>query len=110
MRSVKLRLLGTFAAVIMIHCTASRVLAEHFAIDLTLEAGRDRQEAHADTAPPPQGTHLRPVCHCKRDEPFSLQFFVTSNFPHDVKRNVTVQYFIAPEEKPGQAAVPDIEP
>ena len=35
-----------------------------------------------------------------------LQFFVSSNFPHDAIKNVTIRYYIVPEAKAGQDAVP----
>ena len=81
------------------------LLAEHFAIDLTVESGHEKAEGHADTYPPAQGNNPRMTCRAKRDEPIVMQFFFRSNFPHNPIKNVTVRYFVAPVQKQGD--VPD---
>lgn len=83
-------------------CVGSLAQAEHFRIELTVKGALDEATAHSDTDPPPQGTHPRPVCHVKRGEAFTIQFFFSSNFPHDVQKNVTVRFFVAPEKAAGK--------
>ncbi|HEY2587067.1 MAG TPA: hypothetical protein VGI81_15075 [Tepidisphaeraceae bacterium] len=98
------RILLIFATVL---CAASLARAEHFRIELTVKGTSDEATAHSDTDPPPQGTQPRPVCHVKRGEPFTIQFFFSSNFPHDVQKNVTVRFFVAPERAAGKKSPPD---
>src|SRR6476646_9053326 len=81
-------------------------LAEHYEIELTVTTPREKTRASADTSPPPEGRHPRPVCHAKKGEPLVLQFFMTSNFPHDAIKGVSVHYFIIPLAKVGQKEVP----
>lgn len=81
--------------------------AEHFKIELTVKSGQDQQTAHADTDPPPQGSNPRPVCHAKRGEELTLQFFFSSNFPHSAIKNVRVCYYIAAIKEAGKRALPD---
>jgi hypothetical protein len=81
--------------------------AEHFAIELTVKAAADQATAHADTDPPAQGFNPRPVCHAKKGEELTLQFFVNSNFPHDTLKGVGIHYFIAPEKEAAKKSPPD---
>ena len=83
---------------------AAAARAEHYAISLTIESAHERGEAHADTDPPPQGVDARPACHVKAREPLTLQFFLSSNFPHGIKKGVTIHYYIAPEKAAGVKA------
>ena len=98
------RLIG-LAIVLLL--TATRAGAEHFTIELTVQAQADEATAHADTDPPPQGTKPRPVCHAKHGEEFTLQFFFTSNFPHETIKGVKVRYYIAPVSAAGKGAMPE---
>lgn len=97
--------LAIFAATLLLLATASR--AEHFKIELTMKSAQDEPTAHADTDPPPEGSNPRPICHAKRGEDLTLQFFFTSNFPHEALKNVTVHYYIAPEKEAGKKAMAD---
>ena len=92
------------AAFVVISAPAAR--AEHFTINLSIEAPHDRAEAHSDTDPPPQGLNPRPVCHARRGDDLTLQFILTSNFPHGTKKDVTIRYFIAPQTQAGKKASP----
>jgi hypothetical protein len=74
--------------------------AEHFIIELTIQGTQDEAvAAHADTDPPAQGLKPRPICHAKKGQDLVLQFFLTSNFPHNALKAVKVHYFIAPEKE-----------
>ena len=91
--------------------TAAAARAEHFEIQLTVSSSTDKQTSFSDTntAQRPQGNKPRPVVHAKPNEELTLQFFFTSNFPHDSIKNVTVLYYIAPEAKAGTDEVPRLE-
>src|SRR2546421_927632 len=94
-------------AIVAVICSASApVSAEHYEIELTVTTPREKTRASADTSPPPEGRHPRPVCHAKKGEPLVLQFFMTSNFPHDAIKGVMVRYFIVPMSRVGQSEVP----
>ena len=92
-------------ATLVLLCPAAR--AEHFKIELTVKSAQDASTAHADTDPPPQGLNPRPICHAKRGEDLTLQFFFTSDFPHAAIKDVTVRYYIAPEKEAGKADMPE---
>src|SRR5579862_8540663 len=87
---------------------ATSAKAEHFVIELSMNVKGEKTTSFADTNTPqrPQGVKPRPVCHAKVGEEMTFQFFVTSNFPHDAIRNVTIHYYIVPEAKAGQDAIP----
>ncbi|HZL38050.1 MAG TPA: hypothetical protein VFC78_22230 [Tepidisphaeraceae bacterium] len=92
---------------VLLFCGSAR--AEHFNIDLTVTGKTDSASASADTSPPAQGRHPRPVCHAKVGEDLVLQFFFSSNFPHNVLHKVTVRFYVAPEKKAAQDAPADRE-
>jgi hypothetical protein len=92
------------AASILLMSTSAR--AEHFAIDLTVQAPHDIATAHSDTDPPAQGNKPRPLCHAKSTEELTFQFFLTSNFPHGTKKAVTIRYYIVPEKEAGKKDPP----
>src|SRR6478609_9650312 len=87
------------AAVAVTLLIAVPALAEHYEIELTVTTPREKTRSSADTSPPPEGRHPRPVCLAKKGEPLVLQFFMTSNFPHDAIKGVSVHYFITRIEK-----------
>jgi len=88
---------------------AATARAEHFVIELTIQAPQEEATAHSDTDPPPQGHNPRPICHAKVGDDLTLQFFVTSNFPHNVLKGVNVRYYIAPEKEAGNKSPPETD-
>ena len=102
---MSMRLSAIGIATLLFMCSAAR--AEHFEIELTVKSGQDAPTAHSDTDPPPQGSNPRPICHARRGEDLTLQFFFTSNFPHAPIENVTVYYYIAPEKEAGKKNMAD---
>ena len=90
--------------------------AEHARIDLTVSrvdadgaVVGDAVSASADQEPPAGGYNERPVAKFKAGEPLALQFVLTNTYPHGVKKDVTVRYYVVREEKPGQKSVPDLK-
>ena len=90
--------------------------AEHARIDLNLihfdpdtGADGDSVTANADQEPPAGGYNERPVAKVKAGEPLALQFVLTNNYPHGVKKDVVVRYYVVREDKPGQKNVPDLK-
>jgi hypothetical protein len=87
--------------------------AEHARIDLRLvqlNAGADNEvSAIADQEPPVGGRIDRPLATVKAGDPLALQFVLINVFPHDVKKNVSVRYFVIREDKQGQKTVPDLK-
>jgi len=88
--------------------------AEHADIDLRLvhldpNTGKDKEEttASADREPPEGGYNARPLANVKAGEPLALEFFLTNTYPHGVKKNVVVRYFVIREDKPRQKNTPD---
>ena len=105
-RSRIARITRSCAVLALLLCARS-ASAEHFEIDLSIDTGKEKIRSSADTYPPAEGHHPRPVCHAKKGEPLTFQFFLTSNFPHDTIKGVIVRYFIRPQRKVGQSEIPD---
>lgn len=91
------------------------VRAEHARIDLKLirlEPARSGEEevasAPVDQEPPLGGRNKRPLAKVKAGEELALQFVLTNTYPHGVKKDVTVRYFVVREQKPGQKNVPEL--
>jgi hypothetical protein len=91
------------------------VQAEHAIIDLVVlrvdpvtGVSTEEGRSSADREPPLGGLHPRPLVHVKINDPLVLQFVLTNAYPHGEKKNVTVRYFIAREEKAGQKTLPDL--
>jgi hypothetical protein len=80
------------------------------AIRLDVKAGQSPNEASAsaDTEPPLGGLQLRPLFQAKAGEPLALQFVLTNTYPHGVKKDVTVRFFVAREDRPRQKTLPDL--
>ncbi len=91
--------------------------AEHARIELKVihldpDSGAEGDSVSApgaDTEPPAGGRNPRPLAKVKAGEPLALQFFLTNTYPHGVKRDVTVRYFVAREAKRGQKELPDLK-
>jgi hypothetical protein len=81
--------------------------AEHF--DITLEVKTALEEAHAswDTEPPIGGVNPRPVAHAQVGETIQIEWVMRSEYPHGVMKQVTVHFFVVPEEAIAQKAVPE---
>jgi hypothetical protein len=77
----------------------------HF--DPTTGADGDAVSAAADTEPPAGGRNPRPLAKVSVGEPLALQFVLTNTYPHGVKKDVTVRYFVVRQEKARQKAVPN---
>jgi len=97
---------GLLAALLLVTALSSKATAEHFEYEVTVASAKDKARSGADTYPPPQGHNPRPVCHAKVGEQLTFQFFMSSNFPHDAIKGVTVRYFIVPIPKVGSPDVP----
>src|SRR4051812_4104860 len=89
--------------------------AEHAEIDLKLihldpvrGVERETVTATADQEPPAGGRHERPLATVRAGEPLAQEFFLTNTYPHGVKKDVTVRYYVVREEKRGQKTVPDL--
>ena len=62
-----------------------------------------------DREPPAGGRNERPLAKVKAGEPLALQFFLTNTYPHGVKKDVTVRYYVVREGKRGQKGVPGLK-
>lgn len=92
------------------------VRAEHAQIDLKVihvdprtGADMDSVTATMDTDPPEGGRNERPLAKVKAGEPLVLQFFFTNTYPHGVKKNVAVRYYLVREDKRGQKSLPSLK-
>jgi hypothetical protein len=100
-----------FAVALLALTMPGTARGEHFEIQLTVSSSTERQTSTSDTNTPqkPQGNDPRPVVHAKVGEEIVLQYFVSSNFPHNAIKQVTILHYIVPEDKAAQDTVPGIE-
>ena len=89
--------------------------AEHAAIDLRVarldaDTGQVKTQvaANADEDPPLGGVNPRPLLKVKANDPLVFQFKLINTYPHGIRKNVTVHYFVVPEKKLRQKEVPDV--
>ena len=104
------------AAIVALAALTSTARAEHARIELKVihvspQSGADEELATSsmDTDPPEGGRNPRPVAKVKAGEPLVLQFFFTNTYPHGVKKNVGVRYYVVREDKLGQKSVPPLK-
>ncbi|HVY71123.1 MAG TPA: hypothetical protein VHH73_14420 [Verrucomicrobiae bacterium] len=88
---------------------ALEVRAEHYEINLTVEAGDQKVEGRVDDYPPAGGRYPRPVLRGKAGQPLTLQFFMTDVNPHEIMKNVTVRFYIVAQESVGQKEPPALK-
>jgi hypothetical protein len=86
----------------------STARAEHAKITLEVESAGHKETAFVDQTPPPSGKNPRPVLKTKVNEPIKIQWVLTNVYPHKTLENVVVHFFIAPQEKVGQKALPEL--
>jgi hypothetical protein len=89
--------------------------AEHATIDLRIIAVNEQggetpreSKAAADQEPPVGGHNARPIFKVKARQPLLLQFVLTNKYPHGIRKDVTVRYFVVREKKAGQKSLPDL--
>jgi hypothetical protein len=89
--------------------------AEHAHIDLSVKTVTPRADpilgeshASADQEPPAGGLNPRPLMRVKAKEPLSLQFILTSTYPHGEIKGMVVRYFVVRASAPRQKTVPDL--
>jgi hypothetical protein len=89
--------------------------AEHATIDLQVfpvnaEGAQTSKgaKAGADQEPPVGGHNARPLFKVKARQPLVLQFVLINKYPHGIRKDVTVRYFVVREQKPGQKALPTL--
>jgi hypothetical protein len=87
--------------------------SEHAAIDLRVarvhpQTGKVLKEvtAGADREPPTGGRNQRPLFKVKAGEPLVVQFILTNKYPHGVRKDVVVRYFVVREGKARQKTRP----
>jgi hypothetical protein len=83
--------------------------AEHAAIDLRVarvhpQTGKILKEvsAGADRESPTGGRNQRPLLKVKAGEPLVVQFILTNKYPHGIRKDVVVRYFVVREGKAQQ--------
>ncbi len=92
-----------------VHAEHARIELKVIPHDPVTGAEGEAVTASADTDPPQGGLNKRPVAKVTAGQPLVLQFFLTNTYPHGVKKNVTVRYFVVREEKIGQKEVPSFK-
>jgi hypothetical protein len=86
----------------------TRAWADPFAIDLEARAAKVTVTAHAEIAdrklkPKPGG-----VLRAKAGQPIAVRWTLRRTAAKGVLKDVVIHFYVAPEEKAGQQAVPDL--
>ena len=107
MNSVNRPLCGI--TLLLLSSITSAAHGEHVAIDLQVIGSQDRQEAFADREPPPGGVNPRPRLTVNAGEPLVLQAILTNVYPHGVRKDVTMRYYVVRTGAFGETQVPPPE-
>ncbi len=81
----RVTMLVAIAAVIV--TGSPRVWAEHLRFELTLESVRGKAQSDTDRS--------MPIMDVKRDEPLVLEVVVTNVYPHKIRKDTTLHYWIS---------------
>jgi hypothetical protein len=82
------------------------VRAEHFDIRITLRGRAGEARAGWDTSPPEGGVNPRQVLQAAAGEELTLEWELSSVYPHGTMRRVVIRIFVAPEAEIGQRREP----
>jgi hypothetical protein len=83
--------------------------ADHFTIDLGVQAGKVSQTAHAEMAAIGVKPKERAILEVKAGERISVKWALASAAPKETVKDVTVHFFVVKEEKAGQQIVPKLD-
>jgi hypothetical protein len=72
-----------------------RAWAMHFRFELTVESRHGKAEAARDPHDQPDTDRPTPIMDVKHDEPLVVQFVVTCVYPHKIRKNTGVHYWIS---------------
>jgi hypothetical protein len=98
-----------FSVTVLLLLITLAARAEHYEINLTVEAGDQKVEGRVDDYPPAGGRYPRPVLRGRAGELLTLQFFLTDVNPHVVMKDVTIRFFIVAQESLGQKEPPALK-
>lgn len=84
----------------------SCAFGEHAAINLTVNTGGETVVAHADEEPPLGGHEKRTVQKVKAGSPLVMQFILTNLYPHEIRKNAIVRYYVVRIEIARQKPTP----
>jgi hypothetical protein len=94
-------------AALLFVCQPSAARAEHAKIRLTVESkSADTAEAFDDDEPPTGGRDKRVVAKVKVGEPLAMQFILTNVYPHEIRKDVIVRYYVVRIDKVRQKPTP----
>ena len=82
--------------------------AEHAKISLDVSSKGEQVTAFVDQTPPEHGKNPRPVLKVKAGQPVKIQWMPKNVYPHKTLENVVVHFYIARQQKAGQAPTPDL--
>ncbi len=98
-------LLGSF--LVAAWC-ASLARADHFTVELVVQAGNTRKSARAAPTGPGAEAKARSLIEVQAGQPITVRWKVTSNLNKEKVKDVLIHCFVVKEEKVGQAAVPKL--
>jgi hypothetical protein len=101
-----LRVLCLSSFLLGVLCGAAR--AEHFAIDLDVQARNEKATAHAVKLGPGQKKNSRPILHLKAGERVHAKWQLTNTHPKSSFKDVLVHFFVVKEDQVGQQTVPKL--
>jgi hypothetical protein len=87
-------------------CSAAR--ADHFAIDLDVQAAGKKAAAHAQAQGSGQKAKSRPVLHLQAGQRVAVKWLLTNTHTKATFKDVIVHFFVVREEHVGQQTVPKL--
>jgi hypothetical protein len=87
----------------------SAARAEHAKIRLTVASKSDTSEAFDDDEPPIGGRDKRVIAKVKVDEPLSTEFILTNIYPHEIRKDCIVRYYVIRIDKVRQKVTPPLK-
>jgi hypothetical protein len=94
--------------VCVVSTAAGQARADHFSIDLKVQAGKESKTAQAETASLGSKAKKREVLHAKVGDRITVQWTMTNNAKMAVK-NVLVHFFAVKQGEIGQKTTPKLD-
>jgi hypothetical protein len=107
-RSLPVALLCLLISPAAVHAEHADIDLRVFRLDPATGQTADEARASADQEPPTGGVQPRPLFKAKVNEPLVLQFVLVNTYPHGVRKDVTVRYFVVREQASRQKDLPNL--
>src|SRR5713101_3196862 len=100
---------STFGLILTIINFSSLARADHFAIDLKVQAGKESKTAQAETAALGSKAKKRAVLNAKVGDRITVKWTMTNSDAKTAVKNVLVHFFAVKLEEIGQKTTPKLD-